>query len=73
MKYQDERVVRVGDRVKLRNGEYGLVVLSVDTQEDSPEFLLEDWKNLPDGILIRTEQGVLVAFHADAGEEFYRI
>ena len=73
MTYNDGQIVRVGDEVELWSGERGVVVLSIDTQEETPEFLLNEWKCLKDGVLVKTTRGVLVAFHDEADEDFHKV
>lgn len=62
MKYADGTEARLGDRVRIRNGELGVIVVSVDTDEFSAEYPKCDWGNLGSGILVRTDKGALVRF-----------
>ena len=55
------RLIRLGDRVAIDPGIDGVVVISLDTDEYSPDFPKGDWSDLDSGsILIRTDQGALV-------------
>jgi hypothetical protein len=60
MKYPDGTEARLGDRVRLRNGDTGVVVASMDTNEFSAEFPAPNYADLQTGILIRTDNGALV-------------
>lgn len=62
MRYSDGSEARLGDRVRIRNGEIGVVVVSIDTGEFSAEYKQSDWKHLNSGVLVRTEKGALVRF-----------
>ena len=59
MKYADGTEVRLGERVRIGNGDIGLVVVSIDTNEFDPQFSAEDWADLKTGVLIVTETGAL--------------
>jgi hypothetical protein len=60
MKYADGTDARLGDRVRLANGDTGVVVASMDTDEFSSEYPAENYANLKTGILILTDAGALV-------------
>lgn len=60
MKSSDGTEARLGDRVLLGNGDRGVIVASMDTNEFSPEFPASHYANLQTGILIRTDNGALV-------------
>jgi hypothetical protein len=62
VKYADGSEVRLGDRVRIRNGEIGVIVASVDTDEFSAEYPKNEWAHLETGVLVRTEKGALVRF-----------
>jgi hypothetical protein len=63
MKYVDGTEARLGDRLKVSNGDLGVVVASKDTGEYSPEYPSEAWsEELNQGILVLTENGALVHF-----------
>ena len=60
MKYPDGTEARLGDRVRITNGDSGLIVASMDTNEFSSEYPAENYANLGTGILILTDKGALV-------------
>jgi hypothetical protein len=60
MKYADGTEARLGDRVRITNGDTGTVIASMDTDEYGPEATRESWENTGDGILVRTDRGALV-------------
>ena len=60
MKFPDGSDVRLGDRVKITNGDTGVVVASMDTSEFSREYPAENYAHLKTGILILTDKGALV-------------
>jgi hypothetical protein len=62
MKYQDGMEIRVGDRVKLLNGELATVVASIDAGEYSEECIEENWADLGSGVVVKTDKGALVRF-----------
>ncbi len=62
MKYTDGSEARLGDRVRIRNGEIGEIVVSVDTDEYGAEYPKNEWEHLETGVLVRTEKGALVRF-----------
>jgi len=62
MKYQDGIEMRAGDRVRIRNGDTGIIVASMDAGEFSPDYPKENWEHLKTGILVRTDSGALVRF-----------
>ena len=62
MKYADGTVARVGDRVRIRNGDRGVIIASIDTGEYSSEATKQDWEHLGIGIIVRTDAGALVHF-----------
>ena len=57
MEYEDGNEARIGDIVRLANGELVEVVFSIDTAEYSEEFLESEWAYLGSGIMIRTDTG----------------
>jgi hypothetical protein len=71
MKYADGRRVAVGDRVKLWDDEYGIVVGSIDTGEFTKEFPKAAWAYLNSGILIKTDDGEL--FHYNEPDEDFEL
>jgi hypothetical protein len=46
MNYSDGTLVRLGDRVRLLNGQLGQIVVSVDTGEYDENFPASDWTDL---------------------------
>ena len=62
MKYADGTEARLGDRVRIRNGDTGVIVISVDTDEFNPEYPKDEWGDLKSGVLVRTDKGALVRF-----------
>ena len=49
MEYPDGTLVRLGDRVRLLNGQTGQIVVSVDTNEYAEGFPQPDWADLTEG------------------------
>jgi hypothetical protein len=66
MKYPDGSEARLGDHVRLVNGDTGIIVASMDTNEFSPEYSAEEWSHLKTGIMILTGRGALVHFEEPA-------
>ena len=62
MNYPDGEQIWVGDKVKLWNGCYGLVLCSIATQEYSAEYPKEQWSYLKAGILINFDQAGLIHY-----------
>jgi hypothetical protein len=60
MKYSDGTEARLGDRVRITNGDSGVIVASMDTSEFSSEYPAENYADLKTGILILTDKGALV-------------
>ncbi len=60
MKYPDGSEARLGDRVRITNGDTGLIVASMDTNEFSSEYPADNYAHLRTGILILTDKGALV-------------
>ena len=67
MKYSDGRAIAVGDRVRLWDDQYGVVVCSIDTGEFNTDYPKNTWAYLKSGILIKTDDGEL--FHYDKSDE----
>lgn len=65
MKYRDGTEMHVGDRVRIKNGDTGIIVASMDTEEFSPDYPKENWEDLKSGIVVLTERGALVRFDED--------
>ncbi len=66
MKYADGSDARLGDRVRIANGDTVVIVASMDTNEYSPEYPAENYADLKTGILILTDNGALVRFEEPA-------
>lgn len=66
MKYPDGSDARLGDRVRIVNGDTGVIVASMDTNEYSPEYPTENYAHLQTGILILTDKGALVRLEEPA-------
>ena len=62
MKYPDGTEARLGDRVRITNGDTGIIVASMDTNEFSGEYPAKNYADLTTGILILTDKGALVHF-----------
>ena len=62
MKYADGTEARLGDRVRITNGDTGTVIASMDTDEYGSEATQENWAHMGAGILVRTDRGALVQF-----------
>jgi hypothetical protein len=60
MKYPDGTEARLGDRVRLTNGDSGVIVASMDTNEFSSEYPANNYADLMTGILVLTDKGALV-------------
>lgn len=52
MKYPSGEKVRLGDKVRLRDGTEGLVVCSIDTREYTAAYPKEQWEYLQRGVLV---------------------
>lgn len=52
MKLTDGTSIKLGDRVKLNDGEVGTVVCSIDTHEFSESYPAEQWAYLGKGVLV---------------------
>ncbi len=62
MRYPNGAPIKIGDRIKLANGETGTVVFSVDTDEYSSGFPKKEWQYLKTGIMVKTNKGALIHF-----------
>lgn len=63
MKYLDGQEVKVGDKVQLWTGCFGIVVCSMDTDEYTAAYPKEVWGYLKSGVLIKADKAEL--FHHD--------
>src|SRR5260370_9045724 len=71
MKYANGRHVTVGDRVKLWDDEYGIVVCSIDTGQFTKEYPKTAWAYLNSGMLIKTDDDEL--FHYTEPDEDFEL
>jgi hypothetical protein len=55
MKYLSGEEVRVGDKVRMWEGCFGIVVCSIDTDEYSMEHPREQWSYLQTGVTFETD------------------
>lgn len=62
MKYSDGTVARLGDRVRIINGDRGVIVACLDTGEFSPDYPETEWEPSETGVIVRTDKGALVQF-----------
>ena len=62
MKYANGRPVKVGDRVEVSSGDKGTVVCSLDDNQYTPEYTMEDWSYLGFGVLVKFQQAGLVHY-----------
>ncbi len=71
MKYLDGQNVSVGDRVKLWDDQYGVVVCSLDSKKFTADYPKSEWGYLKSGILIKTDSGEL--FHYTGPDEDFQL
>ena len=62
MKYPDGTTIRLGDRVRVINGDTGVIVACLDTGEFSPDYPETECEPSETGIIVRTDKGALVQF-----------
>jgi hypothetical protein len=62
MKYSDGQEARLGDKVKLWEGCYGVVVCSMDTNEYPVEYPKDEWGYLKTGVLIDSDKAGLIHY-----------
>jgi len=60
--YLDGEEIKVGDKVKLWEDCYGVVVASIDGNEYDLEYPREEWQYLKSGVLIRTDKAGLIHY-----------
>ena len=69
MKYADGSEIRLRDRVRIFNNQYGSIVFSIDAGEYSKDFPEDKWKYLERGVMVKCDDGALVHItktdHAD--------
>jgi hypothetical protein len=62
MKYPDGAEARMGDRVELWEGNIGIVVCSIDTNEYSAAYPRDAWERLGPGVLVLSEAAGLIHY-----------
>jgi hypothetical protein len=62
MNYTSGHKIQVGDKVRLAEGCYGVVVCSIDDNEYSDGYSSEEWSYLTSGVLVYSEETGLVHF-----------
>ena len=62
MKYPDGQIAYLGDRVRLWSGVEGTVVCSLDTQEFSDQYPVDQWRYLKNGVPIHSTQTGLIHY-----------
>jgi hypothetical protein len=62
MKYSDGKEVKIGDKVQLWNGCYGVVVCSMDTDGYSVDYPKKEWGYLKSGVMIKTDKAGLIHY-----------
>ena len=62
MKYRDGSETHLGDRVKIKDGDAGVIIVSLDTDEYSADWPKEIWGKFKSGVIVRTDKGILVRF-----------
>jgi len=62
VKYPEGAEARIGDRVELWDGNFGVVVCSIDTNEYSESYPQDVWQQLGAGVLILSEQAGLIHY-----------
>ena len=62
MNYTNGLPIKLGDQVRLSNGETGTVVFCIDTDDYSKDFPKEEWAYLKVGVMVRTNNGALIHF-----------
>lgn len=73
MQYSNGVEIRLGDRVRLSNGEEAVVVFSIDTNEYAQGFPKRQWQYLGSGIMVRTDNGALAHYQGDNAQEFIMV
>jgi hypothetical protein len=69
MEYPNGTLVRLGDRVRLLNGQLGKIVVSVDTDEYAGDFPASDWTDLTGGVLVRADNGALISIGTNEDQD----
>ena len=73
MYYRNGLEVKLSDRIQLPNGEFGSVVLSIDTDEYSVEFPKSEWSHLKEGVMVKADGGALVHLDGSHSQEIVRV
>lgn len=68
MKYKTSEDVRIGDRVKLKDGTEGVVVFCIDSNEYSEEYPEAEWNYLNEGAMIKFDKLGLVHYSSSDDE-----
>lgn len=69
MKYFDGKEVFVGDKVKMWDGCYGVVVCSIDSGDYTSSFPESEWGYLKTGVVINSEQAGILHY-TESDEDF---
>jgi hypothetical protein len=62
MKYPDGNLSRLGDKIIVWEGNEGIVVCSIDTDEYSDEYPRENFSYLKEGIMVLSEKAGLIHY-----------
>ncbi|MGB3622354.1 MAG: hypothetical protein WBA20_13480 [Ketobacter sp.] len=65
MNYSTGQKVKVGDKVKLWDECFGVVVCSIDDAEYCDEYPKDEWEYLQKGVIINTEKKGLIHYSAE--------
>ena len=65
--------VCVGDRVVIDNNEHAIVVFVAGSEDEDPDYLKNDWDEISDGVLVRTEAGASVQYHGCHSESITKL
>jgi hypothetical protein len=71
MKDRDNRVIKLGDRVKLWENHFGRVVCDFDAKRFSQRYPETEWGYLKIGVLVEAEDGSL--FHYERPDEDFEL
>lgn len=69
MRDKNAKSVKLGDRIRISNGDLALVVISADSDEYSSEFPRSECSFVAKGILVKTDSGALVQLDESLGAE----
>jgi hypothetical protein len=73
MRYPDGSEAKLGDRLRIFDGDCGYVVASIDTGQYSQEFSKRDWAYLKEGIMVKTDKGALVHLDSSHSDKIARL